>query len=69
VEGVILSQLGKDNFLYLIGFCYHKFSFAVINYEIHDKELLSIVDVFEKWRHLLEGIQDEITMYSYHKNL
>jgi hypothetical protein len=40
-----------------------------INYKIHDKELLTIVDVFEEWRHLLEGVQHEIIMYSNHNNL
>jgi hypothetical protein len=30
---------------------------------------LAIVDAFEEWCHLLERVQHEITMYSYHKNL
>jgi len=38
-------------------------------YEIHYKKLLTIVDAFEQWRHLLEGVQHEITMYPDHKNL
>jgi hypothetical protein len=25
------------------------------NYEIHNKELLAIVDSFQEWRHLLKG--------------
>ena len=32
-----------------------KFDVAEINYEIHDKELLAIVDSFTQWRHILEG--------------
>jgi hypothetical protein len=40
-----------------------------INYEIHDKELLTIMDTFEEWHHLLEGAQHEIIVYSNHKNL
>ncbi len=40
-----------------------------INYEIHDKELLTIMDAFEKWHHLLEGVQHEIIMFPDHKNL
>jgi hypothetical protein len=39
------------------------------NYKIHDKELLAIMDAFEKWHHFLEGVQHEIIMYSNHKNL
>ncbi len=69
VVGAMLSQLGKDNLLCPVDFRSHKFSPMEINYEIHDKYLLSIVDAFEKWCHLLEGAQHEITMYSDHKNL
>jgi hypothetical protein len=35
--GVVFSQLGKNNLCHHVGFCFHKFSFAKINYEIHDK--------------------------------
>ncbi len=65
----IFSQLGKDIFFHPIGFCSCKFSLMEINNKIHDKELLAIVDAFEKWCHLFEGVQHEITMYSDHKNL
>jgi hypothetical protein len=69
VVGVVLSQFEKNNFLHLINFDSHKFSPMETNYEILDKELLTIVDAFEEWRHLLEGAQHEVTMYSDHKNL
>jgi len=39
------------------------------NYEIHDKELLAIVDAFKTWRVHLEGVQHKVTVYSDHKNL
>jgi hypothetical protein len=42
--GVVLSQPKKDNLLHLIDFRSRKFFLAKINYEIHDKELLAIVD-------------------------
>jgi len=66
VWGIILSQLGEGN---LITFHFHKFSLAWINYEIHDKEILTIVDAFEEWHHLFEGPQHEINVYSDHKDL
>jgi hypothetical protein len=40
-----------------------------INYKIHDKKLLAIMDAFEEWCHLFEGAQHEIIMYLDHKNL
>jgi len=28
------------------------------NYEIHDKEMLAIIQCLEAWRHFLEGVKD-----------
>ena len=50
---VILSQFGDGEKLQPIVFYSRKFSAAEINYIIHDKELLAIVDSFQEWRHLL----------------
>jgi len=66
--GTILSQLEEDNLLHLVGFHSCKFFHAKINYKIHDNELLTIVDAFEEWYHLLEGVQHEIIVYLDHKN-
>jgi hypothetical protein len=38
----------------LLNFTPEKNYAAEINYEIHDKELLAIVDSFQEWCHLLE---------------
>jgi hypothetical protein len=67
--GVVFSQLGKNNLLHIVNFYYCKFFPIEINYNIHKKELLAIVDAFEEWCHLLEGVQHEITMYPNYKNL
>ena len=48
VLGSILSQYGKDGRLHPIAYCSHKFSVVEINYEIHDKKLLAIIDAFEE---------------------
>ena len=53
--GAVLSQLGDGEKLHLIAFHSRKFSAAEINYEIHNKELLAIIDSFQEWCHLLEG--------------
>jgi hypothetical protein len=50
----VLSQYGEDGRLHPIAYRSHKFSTVENNYEIHDKELLVIIDAFEEWRHLLE---------------
>jgi hypothetical protein len=64
--GVVLSQLGEDNLFHPITFCFCKFFPADINYEIYHKEFLTIVDGFDEWCHLFEGVQHEIIMYSNH---
>ena len=67
--GCILSQIGDDEKLHPTAFHSRKFEAVKINYEIHDKELLPIVDSFEQWRHLLEGSPHQIIVYNDHKNL
>ena len=46
VLGSILSQQGDDEKLHPVAFHSRKFDTAEINYEIHDKELLAIVNSF-----------------------
>jgi hypothetical protein len=48
--GSILSQTAEDRKLYLNAFHSRKYSLAEINYEIHNKELLAIVDCFKAWQ-------------------
>jgi hypothetical protein len=66
---VVLFQEGEGRRLHPVAFYSRKFSAVEINYEIHDKELLAIVDSFKKWRHLLEGASYQLTVYTDHKNL
>ena len=67
--GAVWSQLGDREKLHPAAFHFQKFSVAEINYEIHDKELLAIVDSFQEWCHLLEGTTHEVIVYTNHKNL
>jgi hypothetical protein len=47
--GAILSERDSENCLHPVAFRSWKFQPAEINYEIHDMELLAIVDVFKNW--------------------
>jgi hypothetical protein len=40
-----------------------------LNYEIYNKELLAIVDIFKEWRVYLEGSKYIVQVYLDHKNL
>jgi len=52
-----------------VAFHSRKFQPAEINYKIHDKELLAVVDSFKHWRRYCEGATDQVLVYSDHQNL
>src|ERR687884_1036585 len=66
--GAVLSQPHEGRW-HPVAFMSRKFIPAEINYEIHDKELLAIVDAFKVWRHYLAGAAHKIVIYTDHKNL
>jgi len=39
------------------------------NYEIHDKEMLTIIHALEEWRHFLEEARHPVEIWTDHKNL
>ena len=68
--GGVLSQRNTETGkLHPIAFHSRKFSPAEINYEIHDKELLAVVDCFKVWRRYLEGAMHTVQVFSDHQNL
>jgi hypothetical protein len=66
--GTVSFLNGKDE-LHLVAFHLRKFMAVEINYEIHDKELLAIVDSFKEWRHFLEEAIHSVIVSTEHKNL
>jgi len=67
--GAVLSQRDDENRLHPVAFHSRKFTPAEINYEIHDKELLAIVDAFKHWRRYCEGATHQVQVFSDHQNL
>jgi len=67
--GAILSQRDEENRLHPVAFHSRKFTPVEINYEIHDKELLAIVDAFKHWRHYCEGATHQVQVFCDHQNL
>jgi hypothetical protein len=64
--GAVLSQKGDNERLHPVAFHLRKFTLAEINCEIHDKELLAIVDAFKIRRRYLKGaICHELTNTSF----
>lgn len=67
--GCVLSQKDDNGKLHPVAFHSRKLESAEMNYEIHDKELLAIVDCLLRWRQYLEGTKHRIEIYSDHQNL
>ncbi|SLM33518.1 Ribonuclease H-like domain [Lasallia pustulata] len=70
-DGALGACLGqqRDKKLVPVAFYSRKLAPTELNYEIHDKELLAIVDALKQWRVYLEGSKTEVKVYSDHKNL
>ena len=68
-KGGILSQLEPDKLWHPVAFYSKKFLPAELNYDIHDKEMVVIVDCFKEWRHFLIGCPHKIQVFTDHKNL
>jgi len=39
------------------------------NYEIHNKEILAIIQYLEVWEYFLEGVKDQSEIWTDYKNL
>ena len=61
---ILLQYLGKR--LHPVTFHSRKLNDAERNYEIHDKELLAILDAFKEWKHYLLGADEPVTVYTDH---
>jgi hypothetical protein len=67
--GAICSQPDAEGTLHPLGYFSRKLKDTKQNYDIHDKELLAIVDSLQKWSTYCKSTQHLITILSDHKNL
>ncbi|KAL0170543.1 hypothetical protein M9458_035139, partial [Cirrhinus mrigala] len=68
--GAILSQRhGQPGKLHPCAFYSRKLTSAERNYDVGNKELLSMKAAIEEWRHWLEGAKHPFQVITYHKNL
>ena len=69
-KGAVLSQYeDSDKKWHPVAFYSTKFSPAELNYDIHDKEMVVIVDCFKEWKHMLCGSPNRVVVYTDHRNL
>jgi len=65
----ILSQYKPDKHWHPLVFYNKRFLLAELNYDVHDKEMVVIVNCFQELRHFLMGAPEQIVLYTDHKNL
>jgi len=66
--GCVLSQY-QGRRLHPVAFHSRKLNSAERNHEIHDKELLPIMEAFKEWKRYLWGEEEPVTVYTDHENL
>jgi len=65
----VLSMKCEDERWRPVAYIFKSLNEAERNYEIHDKEMLAIIQCLEAWRHFLEGAKDQFEIWTDHKNL
>jgi len=64
-----LSQYEPDTYWYPLSYYNKRFLPAELNYDVHDKEMVVIVNSFQQWRHFLMGTPVQSVVFTDHKNL
>jgi RNase H-like domain found in reverse transcriptase len=67
--GACLTQRGDDGKVRPVAYYSRKMTEPELNYDIHDKELLAVIEAFREWRVYLEGAKYPVQVYTDHKNL
>jgi hypothetical protein len=67
--GAVCSHLDDANMIRPLGYFSRKLKDAELNYDIHDKELLAIINALNKWSTYCKSMEHKITILSDHKNL
>ena len=66
--GCVLSQY-QGRWLHPVALHSLKLNSAHRNYEIHDKQLLAIIEPFREWRRYHTGEAELVSVYTDHQNL
>ena len=68
-SGAVLMQLDINGDRHPCAFISQTFSPTEQNYEIYDRELLSMIRALQEWRHYIQGSNHKTIIYLDHKNL
>jgi len=68
--GAVLSQVSsEDEKWHLLAFLSKSLYLVKRNYEIHNKEMLAIIQALHEWRHFIEGAEHQCEIWMDYKNL
>ena len=67
--GEVLSMEYEDGRWRPVAFLSKSLNETERNYEIHNKEMLAVIQGLENWRHLLESTKFKFKVWTNHKNL
>ena len=67
--GAVLSQPDEKGKYQPVAYFSRRMTAPELNYDIHDKELLAIVEACREWRVYLEGARHQVQVLTDHKNL
>ena len=67
--GGVLSMKCEDEKWRPVAYISKSLNEAERNYEIHNKEMLAIIQCLEAWRHFLKGAKGRFEIWTDHKNL
>jgi len=68
-RAVFSQQLPREEKWHPVAFYSKSLSLVEQNYEIHNKEMLTIICTLEEWRHFLEGARHPVEIWTDYKNL
>ena len=69
IIGAVISQQDDIKWLRPVTMHLRKITDAELNYEIYNKELLAIIDIFKEWKMYLEGSMYPMKILIDYKNL
>ena len=64
-----LSQRDPEGKLHPVAFFSKALQGPELNYQIHDKELMAVIEAFKEWKPYLSGTNHKVKVYTDHKNL
>ena len=68
-SGGVLMQKDDNSDLHPCTYLSQTFTAAGRNYDIYDRELLTVIHALDHWRHYLQGTSHPVTLLTDHKNL